>query len=152
MSVAVALRRYRTAAAALAAAAERLHAAIEAEAGEGGEAPRDLALIMEIVAAHYGYRPALLASRSRTARLVTARFVALAFARDFTRYTVETIAATFRRDHALVCYARLRLADLCSIDRAFAAEVAALRATVAASLPVRPRASAPRSESVSIRG
>jgi chromosomal replication initiation ATPase DnaA len=110
--------------------AETLRATLEAEVGEIGHLPQDIATIVKLVGARFGVTSGQLLSRRRTAQVGRARLVAIALALETTPHTACAVTGYFSRDHSLAAYAQKTVANLCATDAAFAAEVAALRDAV----------------------
>ena len=130
-----ALADYRSAHAALVAAAERLRAAAEIEGGLGvGHGPAELGTIMRTVAAHYGYSAAMLADRNKTAPVVRARQVAMWACRKYTAHSSMVIAGAFDRDHATVLWAVQSVEELLLTDKKFPATLHLVRSAVECAL------------------
>ncbi|MBI5770877.1 MAG: hypothetical protein HZA93_24075 [Verrucomicrobia bacterium] len=133
-TVSQALLAFREAHAAMLIAAEAVSAAVEAEAGELGTVPADLALIMDRVAARYGFRRPNLIAHRREAPIALARHVAMQLARELTDHSIETIGHAFARHHGTICHATAATLARADTEPAFRAELDQLRREIYAEL------------------
>ena len=73
--------------------------------------PVTIEAIQQTVAQHYGFKVAELSSKSRKAKLVRARQVAIYLARELTKKSLPELGELFGgRDHATVIYACQKIA------------------------------------------
>jgi len=90
----------------------------------------DLAIIQEVVAAHYNIAPADMLIKRRPSRLATPRQVAMALCHWETCSCIADIGHAFGRAHSTVVHASKTVANRCETDGRYAAEVEACRAKV----------------------
>lgn len=97
--------------------------------------PVAMTMIMDIVTEHFRLGPLDLISASRSVRVVRPRMIVCYLARELTTMSASQIGRALERDHTTVAHAIRRAQEGLASDRAFAAELDALRAKCAAALP-----------------
>jgi chromosomal replication initiator protein len=100
-------------------------------------APSIIRVIQDAACSHFGLTHAQLVSRTRTARLVWARQVAMYLTKELTNRTLPTIGDAFSRDNTTVMHACRRAAARISASREDYADIEALRALLATRRPSR---------------
>ncbi len=92
------------------------------------EAEVNLDFIQKTVAAYFGVTVELLKDKTRKKEVVTARQVAMYFAKHHTSHTLKTIGFHFGgRDHTTVMHSVQTVSDLVDSDKKFREQVAELR-------------------------
>ena len=92
------------------------------------EAEVNLDFIQKTVAAYFGVTVELLKDKTRKKEVVTARQVAMYFAKHHTSHTLKTIGFHFGgRDHTTVMHSVQTVSDLVDTDKKFREQVAELR-------------------------
>jgi hypothetical protein len=96
--------------------------------------PMPVAIIQELVAAHYGVDVAELRSNHRARRIARPRQVAMVLADALTGYSINQIGQCFRRDHTTVLHAKRVIDELAAKDPGFRVELDGLRDRASARL------------------
>ena len=92
------------------------------------EAEVNLDFIQKTVAAYFGISVELLKDKTRKKEVVTARQVAMYFAKHLTAHTLKTIGFHFGgRDHTTVMHSVQTVSDLVDSDKKFRDQVDELR-------------------------
>lgn len=117
--------RFETAYTALLEAAADVRRTVAAEAGVRADDP--CAVVLEIVARHYGYTVEVVLSRDRTRDVAFARQVAMWLCRALTRKSLQSIGERFGRDHGTVICAIRAVGDRAATTPHFASELLDLR-------------------------
>lgn len=82
-------------------------------------APAPIRTLQQLVAKRHGLTLEQLLSRTRTARIASARALAIALCRECTGFSSTEIGRAFGRDHTTMLNAWRAIVDRCATDRSF---------------------------------
>lgn len=123
-------RHEQTRSAYLQASAELRAALAAREAVAMSDAPESMRIIAAVVAEYYRVDLALLLGRTRSARIVEPRHIAMWLCLQLTPATLNKIGAAFGRDHGTVIHAKKAINDRLETEPGFVDHLDTLRGLV----------------------